>query len=72
MQPFSLKQTGTLLNRHLAHFVPAIDSSGIYNHPRVTCLRTMASSELLSWIDGWYWLSCIDLRTYFLLNLLKR
>jgi hypothetical protein len=25
MQPFSLNQTGTLLRRHLAHFVSAID-----------------------------------------------
>lgn len=29
MQPFSLNQTGTLLIRHLAHFVSAIDICGL-------------------------------------------
>ena len=38
MQPFSQNQTGTLLRRHLAHFVSAIDSKGfvgvLTDHPQ--------------------------------------
>ena len=45
-QPFSINQTGTLLTRHLAHFVSAIDTRRSALRQHDLCLTQLANNLL--------------------------
>ena len=50
--PFSLNQTGTLLNRYLAQFVSAIDTS--FDESLIDHQRLYISYETKNYLLRWY------------------